>query len=194
MNGVSWFFGCHWRFHALRYQGTYILTDEKLGSLSCRDLIYFPNVTQNKIQEKIKGDRCRHQAFTRVQINMAAKTSGKSVLSRSTQLKSIVPERLCWCLYLVLPNFAMTDYAAQGHTRPDNVVELNNCRNHQSYYTCLSRSATAEGTIIIQGFDSTKITGGAYGNLRQEFHQLEMLDAITKMKYDGTLPVNIDGH
>ena len=57
---------------------------------------------------------------------------------------------------LVLPNFAMTDYAAQGRTRPDNVVELNNCKNHQSYYTCLSRSATAEGTIILQGFDSTK--------------------------------------
>src|ERR1700679_1907210 len=26
---------------------------------------------------------------------------------------------------LVLPNFAMTDYASQGHTRPDNIVELN---------------------------------------------------------------------
>src|SRR5882762_1435159 len=95
---------------------------------------------------------------------------------------------------LVLPNFAMTDYASQGRTRPDNVVELNNCRNHQSYYTCLSRSATSQGTIIIQGFDATKITGGAHGNLRQEFRQLEMLDAITKMKYDGTLPMNIDGH
>ena len=50
---------------------------------------------------------------------------------------------------LVPPNFAMTDYASQGHTRPDNVVELNNCRNHQSYYTCFSRSATAEGAIIL---------------------------------------------
>ena len=39
---------------------------------------------------------------------------------------------------LVLPNFAMTDYAAQGRTRANNVVELNNCRDHQSYYTCLS--------------------------------------------------------
>ena len=39
---------------------------------------------------------------------------------------------------LVLPNFAKTDYAAQGRTRPDNMVELNNCRDHQSYYTCLS--------------------------------------------------------
>ncbi|KAH7902892.1 hypothetical protein BJ138DRAFT_987353, partial [Hygrophoropsis aurantiaca] len=35
---------------------------------------------------------------------------------------------------LVLPNFAMTDYCSQGRTRPDNVVDLNNCNTHQSYY------------------------------------------------------------
>jgi hypothetical protein len=34
----------------------------------------------------------------------------------------------------VLPNFAMTDYASQGRTRPLNVVDLNNCRTHQSMY------------------------------------------------------------
>ena len=95
---------------------------------------------------------------------------------------------------LVLPNFAMTDYSAQGHTRPDNVVELNNCKTHQSYYTCLSRSATADGTIILQGFDSSKITGGAPGYLRQEFWELEILDYISKMRYLGTLLINIDGH
>ncbi|EPQ50473.1 hypothetical protein GLOTRDRAFT_50522, partial [Gloeophyllum trabeum ATCC 11539] len=67
----------------------------------------------------------------------------------------------------VLPNFAMTDYASQGRTRPNNVVDLHNCSNHQSYYTCLSRSASAEGTIIIQGFDPAKIMGGASGYLRQ---------------------------
>ncbi|EDQ98317.1 uncharacterized protein LACBIDRAFT_336072 [Laccaria bicolor S238N-H82] len=39
----------------------------------------------------------------------------------------------------VLPNFAMTDYASQGKTRPFNVVDLNSCRNHLSYYTALSR-------------------------------------------------------
>jgi len=95
---------------------------------------------------------------------------------------------------LVLPNFAMTDYSAQGRTRPDNVVELNNCKTHQSYYTCLSRSATADGTIILQGFDSSKITGGAPGYSRQEFRELEILDYISKMSYQGTLPINIDGH
>lgn len=38
----------------------------------------------------------------------------------------------------ILPNFAMTDYASQGRTRVNNVMDLHNCKNHQSYYTCLS--------------------------------------------------------
>ncbi|KAF8882796.1 hypothetical protein BD779DRAFT_1381589, partial [Infundibulicybe gibba] len=67
----------------------------------------------------------------------------------------------------VLPNFSMTDYASQGKTRIYNVVDLNNSRSHQSYYTALSRSASAAGTIILQGFDAKKITGGASGALRQ---------------------------
>jgi len=69
----------------------------------------------------------------------------------------------------ILPNFAMTDYSAQGRTRPEHVVELNNCKNHQSYYTCLTRSANAEGTIILQSFDPSKIMGGAPGYIREEF-------------------------
>jgi hypothetical protein len=95
---------------------------------------------------------------------------------------------------LVLPNFAMTDYGAQGRTRPNNVADLNSCKTHQSYYTCLSRSATAAGTIIVQGFDPKIITGGASGYLRQEFRELELLDEITKLKYEGQLPSNINGH
>ena len=51
---------------------------------------------------------------------------------------------------LVLPNFAMTDYGAQGHTQPFNPVDLSQCTIHQLYYTCLSCSASAEGTIIVQ--------------------------------------------
>lgn len=94
---------------------------------------------------------------------------------------------------LVLPNFAMTDYASQGRTRPDNVVDLNNCGSHQSYYTCLSRSASADGTIIVQGFDPKMITGGASGYLRQEFRELELLDEITKLKYENILPDHVVG-
>ncbi|TFK53320.1 hypothetical protein OE88DRAFT_1711381 [Heliocybe sulcata] len=94
----------------------------------------------------------------------------------------------------ILPNFAMTDYASQGRTRPNNVVDLNNCLNHQSYYTCLSRSASADGTISVQGFDPKKIMGGASGYLRQEFRELEILDHITDLRYHGTLPSHITGH
>jgi len=41
-----------------------------------------------------------------------------------------------------------------------NFVDLNNCYSHQSYYTALSHSTSAAGTIILQGFDTKKITGG----------------------------------
>ena len=95
---------------------------------------------------------------------------------------------------LVLPNFGMTDYASQGRTRPDNVVDLNSCYNHQSYYTCLSRSATAAGTIIVQGFNPKIITGGASGYLRQEFWELEILDEITTLRYNNLLPDCITGN
>ena len=69
----------------------------------------------------------------------------------------------------VLLNFAMTDYSSQGKTRKYNVVDLGYCRDHQSYYTALSRSASAEGTILIQGFSEEKITCGISGWLCQEF-------------------------
>ena len=93
----------------------------------------------------------------------------------------------------ILPNFAMTDFASQGKTRPSNPVDLFNCRSHQAYYTALSRSATADGTIILQGFDARKITGRASSALRQEFRELELLDEITKLQYESKLPPTICG-
>lgn len=93
----------------------------------------------------------------------------------------------------VLPNFAMTDYASQGKTRPDNVVDLTNCQSHQSYYTALSRSATAAGTVIVHPFAPGPITGMASGWLRQEFRELELLDNITKLRYKSKLPKHIEG-
>lgn len=92
----------------------------------------------------------------------------------------------------VLPNFAMTDYASQGKTRPANIVDLSNCRDHMSYYTCLSRGATCEGTIILQGFSSDKITRGTSGYLRQEFRELEILDEITRLRYEQKIPKSIN--
>ncbi|KAK0207529.1 hypothetical protein IW262DRAFT_1450838 [Armillaria fumosa] len=66
----------------------------------------------------------------------------------------------------VLPNFAMTDFSSQGKTRPYNMVDLNNCCMHQSYYTTLSRTATAAGTLILPAIkDSTKIQGNCSGRL-----------------------------
>ena len=64
----------------------------------------------------------------------------------SSDLAEYVERSQVW----VVPNFSMTDYASQDKTRPFNPVDLSNHRNHQSYCTCLSRSATAAGTIIVQ--------------------------------------------
>ena len=93
----------------------------------------------------------------------------------------------------VLLNFAMTDFASQGKTRPFNVADLNNLTSHQAYYTELSRSATAQGTLILQGFDARKMTGGCLGALRQEFRELELLDEVTKTRYMGKLPPIVGG-
>jgi hypothetical protein len=84
----------------------------------------------------------------------------------------------------------MTDYASQGKSRPKNPVHLSSCHSHMSYYTCLSRSTSAAGTIIIQGFDPSVITRGY---LRQEFREHEILDDITRLRYEGNLPDDING-
>lgn len=93
----------------------------------------------------------------------------------------------------ILPNFAMTDYGSQGRTRPNNVCDLQNCKDHRSIYTCLSRGSTYDGTIIVQGFDSKKMNGKIAGYLRQEFRELEMLDEITKLRYEKKLPSDVEG-
>jgi hypothetical protein len=93
----------------------------------------------------------------------------------------------------VLPNFSMTDFASQGKSRPYNPVNLTNSRSHQSYYTALSRSTSAAGTVILQGFDAKKMTGGASGALRQEFRELELLDDIVQLKYEGKLAMSVVG-
>jgi hypothetical protein len=93
----------------------------------------------------------------------------------------------------VLPNFAMTDYASQGRTRAYNVVDPENCKSHQSLYTCLSRSSTSEGTILVQKIDEKKMIGGLLGYLRQEFRELELLEEITKIQFDGGLPGDVCG-
>jgi hypothetical protein len=90
-------------------------------------------------------------------------------------------------------NFGMTDYTSQGKSRTKNLVELGHCSGRRSYYVALSRDFTAEGTIIVQGFDKKQITSGISSYLCQELRELEMLDEITKLKYEGKLPRSVAG-
>ncbi|KAL6309552.1 hypothetical protein BKA93DRAFT_698131, partial [Sparassis latifolia] len=69
----------------------------------------------------------------------------------------------------VLLNFAMSDYGSQGRTRPNNPCHLKHNRGHQSIYTVLSRSSSLHGTLILEGYDRSKLYGGASGALRTEF-------------------------
>jgi len=64
----------------------------------------------------------------------------------SSDLKEYIHRSQVW----VLPNFSMTNYTSQGKTRPKNPVDLSNCRSHQSYYTSLSRSATATVSLQVE--------------------------------------------
>ncbi|EJD38105.1 hypothetical protein AURDEDRAFT_23898, partial [Auricularia subglabra TFB-10046 SS5] len=91
----------------------------------------------------------------------------------------------------VLPNFSMTDYASQGKTRLYNVVDLNNLRGHQAYYTALSRSAFAAHTIILQGFSPRKVQGGLPADIQSEFRDIEIMDDITRLEFEGCLPSSV---
>lgn len=88
----------------------------------------------------------------------------------------------------ILPNFAMTDFASQGRTRSSNVVDLRKCRSHQSVYTCLSRSSSLSGTIILAEFKLTHFLGGAERDLMCEFRELEILSDVTMHQFNGDLP------
>ncbi|KAF8075770.1 hypothetical protein FPV67DRAFT_1617250 [Lyophyllum atratum] len=112
----------------------------------------------------------------------------KSTVSTVCYLQNDSPLNVSRTQVEVLPNFAMTEYSSQGKTRDFNVVHIQNCLSHQAMYTSLSRGVSARGTITLQGFNSNKITGGASGQLRQEFRELELLDNITCMRFEGKLP------
>ena len=119
------------------------------------------------------------------------------LVPKSNTVKCNLPDDTSICISRtqveVLPNFSMTDYASQGKTHIYNVVDLNNLSCHQAYYTALSQSASAAGTLILQGFDPKMITGGAAGALRQEFRNLEILDDITWLRYESKLPKCVVG-
>ncbi|KAL1671597.1 hypothetical protein EV122DRAFT_196868, partial [Schizophyllum commune] len=87
----------------------------------------------------------------------------------------------------------MTDYASQGKTRPINVVNLENSRSHQAYYTALSRSSSASGTAIVSSFSGTLLQKGLDVQLKREFRNLELLNEITRLRYVGELPEHVVG-
>ncbi|PPQ73348.1 hypothetical protein CVT24_012186 [Panaeolus cyanescens] len=93
----------------------------------------------------------------------------------------------------VLPNFGMTDYASQGKGRKINVVDIARSLTFQGIYTALSRGLSLDGTLIIRKFDKSQISGVLDGALRQEFRDLNYLDLITKMWFEGELPSHIIG-
>lgn len=96
----------------------------------------------------------------------------------------------------MLLNFAITDYGAQGQNRMYNPVDLRNCSNYRAFYVALSRSVTSEGLIILSDFteNAHKIQGGMEGWTRQEYRELELLNEITRLKYEGLLPASVNGH
>jgi len=115
-------------------------------------------------------------------------TSSIQCKAKSDQLLQIKRQQIP-----ILLNLAMTDYASQGKTRATNVVDLGYCRDHQSYYTALSKSSSAAGTALIQDFSERKITGGISGWLHQEFRELNVLNEVTWLQYERCLPSGIFG-
>ena len=111
-----------------------------------------------------------------------------TVLLEDDTLFSVLREQV-----VLLINFSMTDYSAQGKSRPWNIVDLTNCRDHRAFYVALSRATTAAGTVILQDFDEQKITKGMSGYLRQELRELEFLDQITQLRYENRLPREVTG-
>ncbi|KAJ3845369.1 hypothetical protein F5878DRAFT_685180, partial [Lentinula raphanica] len=93
----------------------------------------------------------------------------------------------------LLPGFAMTAHASQGQSLTSNAVDLNTLNDHHGWYTALSRSRSADRTLILQGFDSSKITGGASGALRREYRELELLDELTTLRFANKLPSSVCG-
>lgn len=91
----------------------------------------------------------------------------------------------------VLPNFAMTDYSAQGKTREWNVVDISRCKSFQGAYTCLSRGTSLKRTLIVRDFPEDLLRGKLDGGLRQEYRELDYLSTITDLVYEGIVPCAI---
>src|SRR6266536_2419017 len=74
---------------------------------------------------------------------------------------------------------------------PDNVVPIIKSKRT---INCVFPSDLKESIQRQQGFDSKVITKGCSGYLRQEFREQELLDDITRLRYEGQLPAHINGN
>ncbi|KAE9393894.1 hypothetical protein BT96DRAFT_753310, partial [Gymnopus androsaceus JB14] len=72
-----------------------------------------------------------------------------------------------------------------------NATDLNTLSDHHAIYTALSQSQSAEKTVILQGFDSSKLTHGVSCQLCREYRELEILDVITWLHFEGKLPISV---
>lgn len=48
--------------------------------------------------------------------------------------------------------------------------------------------------MLLHPVEPHKITGGCSGELRQEYRELELLDEITRLRFEGLLPDSVSGH
>jgi hypothetical protein len=118
-------------------------------------------------------------------VPLARTSNHVTCLLREDSLLSITREQV-----MVLPNFAMTDYASQGKV---GMRMLSTSTIPKTTYVALSRGYTADGTCIIQDFNPRKITSGISKHLRQEFRELELLDEITRLRNEGRSPRRVTG-
>lgn len=93
----------------------------------------------------------------------------------------------------VLLNFSMTDYGSQGRSRQFNPIDPTDCKNNQSLYTCLSRATSWKSTVLAAPIPPKLAQGKLSEQLRKEFQQLELLNVITKLRFEGRLPDTVKG-
>ena len=94
-------------------------------------------------------------------------------------------------------NFAMTCHASQGKTRKINVVSLREMTKHTHVYTALSRGTSAENTVVLDLPGRLSMLSNGLGDkdgMKEEFMELELLDEITKMRFEDTLHKEVKAH
>ncbi|KAJ7840443.1 hypothetical protein B0H13DRAFT_1649692, partial [Mycena leptocephala] len=121
-------------------------------------------------------------------VPLARTSNHVTCLLRDDSLLSITREQV-----MVLPNFAMTDYASQDKGRNENVVHLNNSKNTTIIMLHFQEGTQLTVPALSRVLTPEKITSGISGHLRQEFRELELLDEITRLRHEGRLPRRVTG-